>query len=65
MAKFSFEARNTDELSFNAGDTITIVTKCDGGWWEGCLGMAPVDALLDGNIVKARARDGFPAPILR
>jgi hypothetical protein len=38
LATFAFEARNTDELSFNIGDKITIVTKCDGGWWEGCIG---------------------------
>ena len=36
MAKalFSFEARDTDELTINEGDVVEIVKKIDDGWWE-------------------------------
>jgi len=34
-ASFDYEAQTPDELSFNEGDTITIIQKDSGGWWEG------------------------------
>ncbi|VDD84909.1 unnamed protein product, partial [Enterobius vermicularis] len=34
-AKFSFEGRNNDELSFKKGDIIAVTQQLDGGWWEG------------------------------
>ncbi|WKY16744.1 hypothetical protein Q1695_001397 [Nippostrongylus brasiliensis] len=36
-AKFSFEGKNNDELSFNKNDMITITQQLDGGWWEGTI----------------------------
>lgn len=36
LALHNYEATKEDELSFNAGQTITNVTAhADGGWWEG------------------------------
>ncbi|VDO71758.1 unnamed protein product [Heligmosomoides polygyrus] len=36
-AKFSFEGKNNDELSFNRNDMITITQQIEGGWWEGTI----------------------------
>ncbi|CAD5228258.1 unnamed protein product [Bursaphelenchus okinawaensis] len=37
IAKFNFEGKNNDELTFQKNDVITITQQLDGGWWEGCL----------------------------
>lgn len=37
QAMHSYEARSANELGFQPGDIITIVTKDPGGWWEGEL----------------------------
>jgi hypothetical protein len=31
----TFAATHTDELSFKAGDLITVISKPGGGWFEG------------------------------
>ncbi|KAL7079303.1 hypothetical protein ACQ4LE_001801 [Meloidogyne hapla] len=53
MAKFKFEGRNNDELSFSKNDIITVTQQLDGGWWEGSLegrvGWFPTDFV---NIMK-------------
>ncbi|KAK5984724.1 Rho guanine nucleotide exchange factor 7 [Trichostrongylus colubriformis] len=36
-AKFSFEGKNNDELSFSKNDMITITQQIEGGWWEGTI----------------------------
>ena len=36
-ALYAYSAASADELSFNAGDVITILKKDDSGWWEGEL----------------------------
>jgi len=36
-AAFDYNAQSPDELSFSAGDQITILKKDDSGWWEGEL----------------------------
>jgi len=36
-AAFDYTAQSADELSFAAGDVITILKKDDSGWWEGEL----------------------------
>lgn len=38
ISLFDFQARTTNELSFNAGDSILIYDKSDSGWWKGELG---------------------------
>ncbi|KAI6205914.1 hypothetical protein M3Y94_00846100 [Aphelenchoides besseyi] len=38
IAKFNFEGRNNDELTFSKNDVITVTQQLDGGWWEGSLG---------------------------
>jgi len=34
-AQFDYDAQTDDELSFKEGDSIVIVQKDPGGWWEG------------------------------
>uniref|UniRef100_A0A7E4V0Z3 SH3 domain-containing protein n=1 Tax=Panagrellus redivivus TaxID=6233 RepID=A0A7E4V0Z3_PANRE len=35
IAKFKFEGKNNDELSFEPNDIIIVTQQLDGGWWEG------------------------------
>ena len=35
--EYDFEARNSDELSLDKGDIVTILDQGDGGWWKGDL----------------------------
>ncbi|KAM3728678.1 Unconventional myosin-Ie [Dirofilaria immitis] len=34
-ALYSYEAQDTDELSFNVGDKFELVNKDSSGWWQG------------------------------
>ncbi|KJH41839.1 SH3 domain protein [Dictyocaulus viviparus] len=36
-AKFNFEGKNNDELTFCKNDTITVTQQLEGGWWEGTI----------------------------
>lgn len=36
-ANYSFMAENTNELSINKGDVVTVVNEVDDGWWMGDL----------------------------
>nr|CDS24662.1 hematopoietic lineage cell specific protein [Echinococcus granulosus] len=38
VAAFDFNASQSDELSFRAGDTIVNIDKFDESWWSGCIG---------------------------
>ncbi|CAK5017415.1 unnamed protein product [Meloidogyne enterolobii] len=53
VAKYKFEGRNNDELSFSKNDIITVTQQLDGGWWEGSLdgrvGWFPTDFV---NLIK-------------
>ncbi|KAI3388544.1 hypothetical protein SNEBB_002965 [Seison nebaliae] len=42
-AKYSFDARQTDELSFHCGDKIIITHQNDDEWWQGYLHGHKVD----------------------
>eukprot|EP00035_Acanthoeca_spectabilis_P037365 m.44830 g.44830 ORF g.44830 m.44830 type:complete len:1304 (+) comp8575_c0_seq1:211-4122(+) len=35
ITAFAFEARNTDELSFQPGEKLELMQSPDGGWWKG------------------------------
>lgn len=35
-ATFDFSAEDPAEISFSAGDMISVFVTPDGGWWEGC-----------------------------
>lgn len=37
IAKFDFQAQETEELSFHKGDVINVVEKDDDNWWKGEL----------------------------
>ncbi|XP_068672974.1 growth factor receptor-bound protein 2-like [Montipora capricornis] len=45
QALFAFTAQDDDELSFNAGDWITVLDKSNPSWWKGqvhgCVGIFP------------------------
>ncbi|CAK5033473.1 unnamed protein product [Meloidogyne enterolobii] len=37
VAKYKFEGRNNDELSFSKNDIITVTQQLDGGWYVFCF----------------------------
>ncbi|VDL83090.1 unnamed protein product [Nippostrongylus brasiliensis] len=54
-ALFDYEAGQSDELSFRAGDVIVIVEKKDADWWAGHKVDAPnVRGLFPANYVQMR-----------
>ena len=61
IAQFDFAASDDTELSFHAGDVITVTKIDDSGWWEGSLngkeGMFPGNyvELNEGGKAAARA----------
>lgn len=48
-ALYDYDAQTADELSFKEGNTLTVITKDSGGWWEcelnGKRGWAPANYL--------------------
>jgi hypothetical protein len=34
-ALFSYAGQNEDELAFNAGDVISLISKDEEAWWKG------------------------------
>nr|WEL12767.1 myosin class I C [Halisarca dujardinii] len=49
-AIWTYEARDTDELSFDAGELITILSKDASGWWKGKVRAK--EGLFPGNYVE-------------
>lgn len=43
---YAYDAQDTDELSFNAGDLIELVKEDPSGWWNGRL-RSPATSLLN------------------
>ena len=45
QALFNFTAQDNDELTFQAGDWITVLDKSNANWWKGqvhgCIGIFP------------------------
>uniref|UniRef100_A0A1I7RKS9 SH3 domain-containing protein n=1 Tax=Bursaphelenchus xylophilus TaxID=6326 RepID=A0A1I7RKS9_BURXY len=72
IAKFNFEGKNNDELTFQKNDVITITQQIDGGWWEGSLeghvgwfpsdyvGVIKTESSARSNGVSHDAIDGVP-----
>lgn len=46
-AIYDFNGENEDEISFKAGDVITVINQIDKGWWVGEIhnkqGIFPVN----------------------
>ncbi|KHJ96578.1 SH3 domain protein, partial [Oesophagostomum dentatum] len=49
-ALYDYDAQDTDELSFSAGDEIELMQKHDSGWWQGKIGDKV--ALFPANYVQ-------------
>ncbi|RCN37660.1 SH3 domain protein, partial [Ancylostoma caninum] len=49
-ALYDYDAQDTDELSFSAGDEIELMQKHDSGWWQGKIGDKI--ALFPANYVQ-------------
>ncbi|WKY06029.1 hypothetical protein Q1695_006322 [Nippostrongylus brasiliensis] len=64
-ALFDYEAGQSDELSFRAGDVIVIVEKKDADWWAGHKVDAPnVRGLFPANYVQMRVSNGTATNVL-
>ncbi|CAI5438217.1 unnamed protein product [Caenorhabditis angaria] len=50
IAMYPYEAQDTDELTFDAGDEIELMNKDASGWWQGKIGAKI--GLFPGNYVK-------------
>ncbi|KAI8803169.1 P-loop containing nucleoside triphosphate hydrolase protein, partial [Cladochytrium replicatum] len=54
-ALYDYDASEADELSFHAGDIITIVSKDDEGWWTGSIkgkkGLFPANVSAWGMLI--------------
>mmetsp|Transcript_16719 Transcript_16719/g.24978 ORF Transcript_16719/g.24978 Transcript_16719/m.24978 type:complete len:1181 (+) Transcript_16719:58-3600(+) len=50
-ALWDFNAENADELSFRAGDVLTIIDKTDPDWWQAKLNGQ--QGVVPGNYLKA------------
>ncbi|KAJ1352847.1 Intersectin 1 (SH3 domain protein) [Parelaphostrongylus tenuis] len=60
-ALFDYEAGQSDELSFRAGDVIVIVEKKDADWWAGHkLNLPNVRGLFPANYVQMRKESNVP-----
>uniref|UniRef100_A0A914WN16 Rho guanine nucleotide exchange factor 7 n=1 Tax=Plectus sambesii TaxID=2011161 RepID=A0A914WN16_9BILA len=60
-AKFGFDGRNNDELSFKKNDMITLTQEIEGGWWEGTIngktGWFPCDyAIKEHQETRLRSK---------
>lgn len=40
MALYPYQAQNEDELSFDKGDVINVLSKDEAAWWKGELNGA-------------------------
>jgi hypothetical protein len=52
---YSYEAQNSDELSFEKDEVITIISREDPSWWKGELQGAT--GLFPSNYVAAIPTD--------
>ncbi|VDM55176.1 unnamed protein product [Angiostrongylus costaricensis] len=75
-AKFNFEGKNNDELTFFKNDMITVTQQVEGGWWEGTIngktGWFPanyacvITEKVCGDVVNSNAaRTQFRLEIIR
>ena len=51
QALFTFTAQDSDELSFTAGDWITVLDKSNRDWWKGQVNGAI--GIFPSNYVSA------------
>jgi myosin-1 len=51
-AIYAYQASEADELTFNAGDTIYVISKDDSGWWTGVKQGEQKKGLFPSNYVQ-------------
>lgn len=52
IARFDFVASETEELSFNRGDVIEVLSKEDENWWRGRIHSTGSTGLFPANYVE-------------
>ena len=65
LVKFPFFAENPAELSLAVGDTVTVLSTRDPGWWEGQSNVNGLTGLFPQNyveVLKAFIPSKFPLP---
>ena len=65
LVKFPFSADNAAELSLSTGDTVTVLSTADPGWWEGQNNTNGQTGLFPQNyveVLKAFVPSKFPLP---
>lgn len=53
VATYQFRAQHDDEISFEAGDVIKVLSKDDPTWWKGQLVSSGAVGLFPSNHVDA------------
>ncbi|KAJ5073179.1 sh3 and f-bar domain-containing protein [Anaeramoeba ignava] len=54
-ALYDYDGEGENDLSFSAGEVITVTNKHDGGWWEGSIGNRT--GLFPSNFVDSGGGD--------
>lgn len=52
IAKYSYEAQQSDELSLSKGDKIVVLEKSSDGWWRGELGNEKVGWFPSNYVIE-------------
>lgn len=58
MALYPYQAQNEDELSFEKGDVIIVLSKEEASWWRGELNG--VSGVFPSNYVSPMCKYSFP-----
>ena len=63
MGLFKHEAEESDELDFNPGDVIAVLSKDDSGWWSGRNEKTGAVGIFPSNYTQPKNADvGAPPP---
>jgi len=63
IAKYSYEAQQSDELSLSKGDKIVVLEKSSDGWWKGELsnekvGWFPSNYVIEETVESFQQKNG-------